>query len=356
MERNEFLAPKEYFSDKYKKLELEKTMEYNKTHIIPTNYKKNLNSNDFIKDETDSYKRLWFKLYKTQNYTVCPEMFVGITSITDYTIKEYQYCIRLIESAHKEGKSISDISKHNIGGLEPYILSLKKQGIIPYPTVKVQDSKKKYHKIKVLVDSGMLDVDEISFIYSPMQDICKYAKFVKTDEPKPEKVSELKRPSAKQTEGYHKIIAENYKLSHEEIAKLVPLYSDNTIKSYVRQCVLLETSQGEAKVHSEPLKNAWLEVYKNKPDEQVLEEKVVEEEIPVQNNEDVSVQDDEEVLVQDPPKSSEDDVPKKISTFGVYVENEVCVVNSNLDYLNGFKAAIAHFFETNAIIVKIEQI
>ena len=37
-------------------------------------------------------------------------------------------------------------------------------------------------------------------------------------------------------------------------------------------------------------------------------------------------------------------------------ENEVCVVNSNLDYLNGFKAAIAHFFETNAIIVKLEQI
>ena len=83
MEKCEYVSPKEYYSDKYKRAEIEKVMEYNKTHITPIKKDVNINQNSmaFMENEPDSYKKLWFKLYKTQNYSSCPEMFVGITGV-----------------------------------------------------------------------------------------------------------------------------------------------------------------------------------------------------------------------------------------------------------------------------------
>ena len=195
-------------------------------------------------------------------------------------------------------------------------------------------------KIKKLVDSGMLDANEVAFIFSPMQDILAYGKQPKeVEQPKVIAVEEHTRALPTQTQGYHKLVVENYKLGYEEVAKIVPNYSKNTIQTYIRQCKVLEETDGMADVHSVPLKKAWLECYQ--PKEQTKLEISTE-----------SVEEKIEYEVQEETAPNED----KFVSYGVYHDGAVCTVNDDMNFLKGFQEAVRFFFDDNSFIVKIEQI
>ena len=208
----------------------------------------------------------------------------------------------------------------------------------------------------------MLDADEIAFIFSPMPDILKYGKPNKevevAKEVKISKEDKITRISPKDTVGYHQIIADNYKKGVEVVAKLVPLYSLNTVKSYVNQCIKLEEFNGKCEIHSEPLKRAWLN--RECKLAEFLQEPMKEEHecnttnIETQNMS-ININEKNDSLLEDVTTDNKPSV-EKLSTFGVFHTDSVCAVNDDLKYLQGFKDAISFYFDDNAKIVKIEEI
>lgn len=203
------IPPKDYFSAKLKSDIIEKELSKKSTHIDLSSIQ--FNEWEYFK-ELDIQHKVWFKLFKLQNYKLSENLF-SATGLSSGTLRTYLSRIRTYTKNADKSVTLKAFES-----IVFFTRNLVKLGVSPFPTPnnKLLDDSN-LPEINVLVESGILNAIELDFVTNML-------------------VKEKKMTP-------YEIVCSNYMKDLSSWRHKVPSFSENTLKAYINVCKRLKTGE-----------------------------------------------------------------------------------------------------------------
>lgn len=267
-----------------------------------------------------------YKLYKTQNYHLTPELFVG-TSYKYGTLSAFMSIIRL---ATKNTLKVPK-NKTMLLLINDFVKEIK-QYSEPFPLIFTKKC-----KVTKLIESGTLNNEELEFLRSTIQNERKPALAIERDNSTTtlkRRTNEMNVKSKKKRNRWttsqdaklvaYQVIVKNYNKSFKEVISLVPDLNPKTVENYMRICRHLSKGERVSRTSPTPLIEMWKKYNKEEP---LSTQKLLHKTTPI-----VDLQNSTEYIL--------------------VIDNKLVKSSSSVEFLKGFREAM---IETTKADIKIYQ-